>query len=77
MKFKTIDKREFTATSNEDLVRQLRDSSFDARDLPLDAFMRRMAATAAAWDKRPVRSSSVEVFVADLIDAGIVWRIAD
>lgn len=70
----SIDKQISRGNTAAEVVADMRDQSFDARELAPDAFMRRAAATVYQWCKRPIRSDDPAEFLADLVDAGLLTQ---
>ena len=68
----STDKQIFRGDTAAEVVADMRDQSFDARELEPAAFMRRAAATAYNWAKRPIRSDNPAEFLSDLVDAGLL-----
>ena len=74
LKYVSIDKNLCIGSTPDDVVRSMRAESFGDQRLPLDAFMRRAAATASAWAKQPIRTDTAENFLADMVAAGVLWK---
>ena len=70
--YTSVDKQIFRGNTAEEVVTEMRAQSFDGQKLPLDGFMRRSAATAYLWAKRPIRTDTPEQFLADLVDVGLM-----
>lgn len=72
--FISIDKKTYKGATATEVVEAMRDQSFDGQRLTVHAFMRRTAASAYLWSKLPVRSSSPEEFLDDLVTTGIIVK---
>jgi len=70
--YTSIDKQIFNGNSAKEVVEDMKAKSFDGNKMTLDGFMRRTAATAYAWAKKPIRSAMPEEFLADLVEAGVL-----